>query len=185
MLSNRAGSMKCEYFEDCCIFDLETTGLSTLNDAVIEISAIKVRGGKAVEEFSMLVDPGVPIPYQASYVNGITDAMVAGKPNFEEALEKFLEFVGDDVLVGHNIYSFDLRFLQRDAFTYWGKAIGNDYVDTLRMARRYLPLERRHGLGNLACHYGIPVVNAHRALGDCRMNLQIYQKLGEEMHSKG
>ncbi|WP_303973362.1 3'-5' exonuclease [Faecalicoccus pleomorphus] len=165
------------------IFDLETTGTSCQLDEVVEISAVKVVSGEIVDEFSTLVNPGMPIPYYASEVNGITDDMVADSPTFEGVLRNFLEFVGDAVLVGHNIHTFDMKFIQRDAQRYFGKSIGNDYIDTLQLARTYLPQLRHHRLVDLADYYGIDAEGAHRALNDCRMTQQVFEKLRLEMEN--
>lgn len=181
MLSNRSGKKLNDYVSDYIIFDLETTGTSCTTDEVVEISAIKVVDGKVVEEFSTLVNPQMPIPYWATEVNGITDAMVADSPTFDIALSDFLEFIGDMILVGHNIHTFDMKFICRDAQKYFGKTIGNDYVDTLPIARLYLPQLGHHTLSDLADYYGISSDGAHRALFDCRMNQQIFERLGEEM----
>lgn len=181
MLSNRSGKKLNGYVSDYVIFDLETTGTSCTTDEVVEISAIKVVDGKVVEEFSTLVNPQMSIPYWATEVNGITDAMVADSPTFDVALSDFLEFIGDMILVGHNIHTFDMKFICRDAQKYFGKTIGNDYVDTLPIARLYLPQLGHHTLSDLADYYGISSDGAHRALFDCRMNQQIFERLGEEM----
>ena len=181
MLSGDVGHKLNEYVCDYVVFDLETTGTSCENDQVVEISAIRVKGGQIEEEFSTLVNPGMPIPFWASQVNGITDDMVEDAPKFETALSDFLEFVGDLPLVGHNIHTFDLKFIYRDCKLYFGKIPGNDYVDTLPIARMYLPDIPHHTLSDLAEHYGIDSDGAHRALCDCRMNQKIFERLGEEM----
>ena len=142
---------------------------------------MKVAGGIVTEEFTTLVNPGMPIPFYASAVNGITDDMVAGSPCFEKAFADFLRFAGDAILVGHNIIRFDLQFLYRDAEKYWGKTVGNDFVDTLEISRAYLPQLHHHTLGDLATHYGISTAGAHRALNDCRMNQIIFENLGKEL----
>lgn len=181
MLSNKSGKKLNAYVKDYVLFDLETTGTSCMTDEVVEISAIKVVDGKVVEEFSTLVNPQMTIPYMATEVNGITNAMVTDAPTFDIALRDFLEFVGDMTLVGHNIHTFDMKFICRDAQKYYGKTIGNDYIDTLPIARLYLPQLSHHTLSDLADYYGIPSDGAHRALYDCRMNQQIFERLGEEM----
>lgn len=181
MLSKRRGKKLNIYVPDYVVFDLETTGISCTTDEVVEISAIKVQNGKVVDEFTALVNPGRPIPYSASEVNGITDDMVANSPFFEEALSEFLTFVGDAVLVGHNIHTFDMKFLYRDAERFWGETIGNDYIDTLHIAKAYLPTLRHHKLVDLADHYGIDAEGAHRALNDCRMNQLVFEHLGKEI----
>ena len=181
MLSSNMGRKLNKYISDYVVFDLETTGTSCQSDEVIEISAVKVKNGEVVEEYSTLVNPGMPIPFWATDVNGITDEMVADAPTFDEALNGFLEFAGDMILVGHNIHTFDMKFVCRDAMKYFGRTIGNDYIDTLPLARMYLPELDHHTLSDLAYHYGIDSDGAHRALYDCRMNQQIFEKLGEEM----
>lgn len=179
MLANTPGTHKTEYFHDYVVFDLETTGVNCNRDKVVEISAIKVIGSQIADEFSTLVNPECSIPFYASQVNGITDDMVADAPLFSDALYDFLEFAGDAVLVGHNIHTFDLKFIYRDSKEYFGKIPGNDYVDTLRLARIYLPEMKHHSLSDLATHYGVSTEGAHRALADCRMNQVVYEELGK------
>ena len=184
MLGNNKGRQRLEYMKDYVVFDLETTGTSCYKDRVVEISAIKVNDNKVADEFSTLVNPECSIPFYASRVNGITDDMVEDAPLFETALKDFLEFTGDMVLVGHNIHSFDLNFIYRDAEEYYGMIPGNDYVDTLKMARVCLPELRHHTLSDLAEFYQISTEGAHRALNDCRMNQAVYEKMGQILHSK-
>ncbi len=176
-----SGKKLNQYVEDYVVFDLETTGISAAKDAVIEISAIKVNGGRVADEFSTLVNPLRPIPFQASRVNGITDKMVKNSPVFQEALRDFLDFSEGQVLVGHNIHTFDMKFIRRDALNYWNLELANDYVDTLPLARAYLPGLKSYTLTNLASHYGLAISGAHRALNDCRMNQQVFEYLGHEI----
>lgn len=184
MLGNTQGKLLNEYIEDYVVFDLETTGVSPYNDEVIEISAVKARKGKVVEEFSELVNPKRTIPFAASRVNNITDDMVSNAPFFDEVLRHFLEFVGEDVLVGHNIHSFDMKFIYRDCERYFHQLITNDYVDTLILAKRCFPEWRHRRLGDLADYYGISTQGAHRALADCRMNQRVFELLGKEMNTE-
>ena len=163
------------------VFDLETTGISRVYDEVVEISAVKVRGGKVVDEFSTLVNPGRHIPSGASQVNGITDQMVAYAPRFVKVLQEFLDFTEGYPLVGHNIASFDMKFICRDAEKYYGSVPVNDYVDTLPLARKHLPNLSHHKLTDLASYYGLTTDGAHRALNDCRMNQQVYECMVKEM----
>ncbi len=173
--------MLIEYFPNYVLFDLETTGLSAEEDSIVEISAIKVTDNIIVDEYSTLVNPGIHIPYSASSINGITDDMVKDFPSIEPALREFLSFVGDYVLVGHNIRNFDIKFIQRDAMRFFGKPISNDYVDTVVVARRYLPELESHSLESLSYHYGISYEGAHRALVDCHINKQVYDSLAKEI----
>lgn len=180
MLANAPGRERKKYTPDYVVYDLETTGISCQYDEVIEISAIRVRDGHPVETFTQLVNPGRPIPYGASSVNHIYDAMVRDKPHFREALAEFLAFIGDDVLVGHNIKRFDMNFIYRDCQRYFGKTIDNDYIDTLHMAKACFPDWKHRKLENLAEYYGISTQGAHRALQDCHMNQQVFELMAKE-----
>lgn len=177
MLSKIPGKKLDSYVPDYVVFDLETTGISCEKDEVVEISALKVKNGQVVDGFSTLVDPKIPIPAVASAVNGITDDMVAGRPSFGDALRCFLVFVGDAVLVGHNIEGFDLKFLNRGTAGYWNMKIGNDYIDTLALSRKYFPDMKHHRLTDMAARYGICTDGAHRGLADCRMTQKVYECL--------
>lgn len=181
MLGNTKGKMINQYVPDYVLYDLETTGTSSKYDEVIEISAVKVKNGVVTEEFSQLVNPGRPIPNAVSAVNHITDDMVAFAPMFDSVLQQFLAFIGDDVLAGHNINRFDMKFLYRDCERYFGQTLTNDYIDTLKLARLCLPELSHHRLGDLAQYYGISTAGAHRALNDCRMNQQVFEKLAKEL----
>ena len=97
-----------------CVLDLETTGGSAANCEITEIGAAKFRGGDVIGTFQTLVDPGSPIPPSITILTGITHAMVIDAPRIESALPTFLEFIGDSVIVGHNV-RFDLSFLNAAA----------------------------------------------------------------------
>ena len=183
-MAKAGGNLLNTYVADYVVFDLETTGISPKTDEVVEISAVKVEHGKVTDEFSTLVNPKQRIPYGASRVNGITDDMVAEAPFFEQVLEEFLEFIEGFVLVGHNIARFDMNFLYRDVEKYFERSLANDYIDTLQMARRELPNLEHHRLTDLAEYYGISAEGAHRALNDCRMNQQVFEKMGNPVYKK-
>lgn len=178
-MAEKKGKRLNQYTKDYVVFDLETTGLSPEMDEIIEISGIRVRDGKAVEEFSTLVNPGRHIPQAASRVNKITDRMVKEAPALKDALEKFLFFAGEDILVGHNIHTFDMLFLYNGAARVLKRGVPNDYVDTLYLARGCLPGLYRYRLTDLAAHFGIDTKGAHRALKDCDMNRQCYECMGK------
>lgn len=175
--------MRITAISEYIMLDIETTGLSPDTDAIIELSALKVVDHKIVDEFSILINPEMHIPYYASSITGITDDMVEGCPSVECALKGFEVFSRDLVLVGHNIKRFDLKFIQRDAVKYLGKEFSNDYLDTLMVSKRYLPELDSHSLESLADHYGISYEGAHRALADCHINKQVYDCLLKEMEN--
>ena len=178
-MARQKGKLLNLYTKDYVVFDLETTGLYPEDDEIIELSGIKVRNRQVVEEFSTLINPGRHIPASATRINGITDSMVADAPLLKEALKGFLEFIGTDILVGHNIHTFDTNFLYDGALKALGIKIQNDYVDTLPLARACLPTLYRHRLTDVAAHFHIETKGAHRALNDCVMNQLCYEKLGE------
>ena len=184
MLGKHKGKELTEYLSDYVIFDLETTGISCYRDKVVEISGVKVIKGNITDEFSSLVNPECHIPFPASQVNGITDDMVADAPLFKTVLKNFLEFTGDLPLAGHNIASFDMKFIYRDSETYYSMVPENNYVDTLKLSRICLPELKHHTLTDLAAYYGISTEGAHRALNDCRMNQAVFEKLGEILPEK-
>lgn len=179
MTGKKTARRLVKYVPDYVVFDLETTGISYVKDRIIEISAVKAADGRVTDTFSTLVNPQRPIPYGATQVNGITDEMVKDAPVIQEALADFLDFVKDDVLVGHNIHSFDLKFIERDARELFGREITNDYIDTLYMARSCLPQLSHHKLTDLAAYFHINTDGAHRALNDCMMNQQCYEQMAE------
>lgn len=127
-----------EYISNYTVFDLETTGLSVEHDEIIEVGAIKVRSHKMISSFSSLVKPAHCIPVEASECNHIVDDMVKNSPNIATAIEDFIKFVGNDIVLGHNIAAFDLNFVRRDCINYLGVDFVNDYVDSLLVARAQL-----------------------------------------------
>lgn len=175
----KTGKRLARYVPDYVVFDLETTGTSWKSDDVIEISAVKVVAGAVTDTFSTLVNPGRSIPAAASAINGITDEMTRDAPPIEEALAEFLDFIGDFVLVGHNIHSFDLKFIRRDAERLFERQVPNDYIDTLHMARRCLPKLEHHKLTDIAAYFQIDTAGAHRALNDCMMNQKCYEAMAK------
>ena len=170
--------------KDYVCFDLETTGFGKTAE-IIEIGAIKVRDGTTVDKFSELVKPTNRISGVVTALTGISQNDVADARNISEVLPDFLEFIGNDILVGHNIASFDMKFLYRDFEKYMGLILPNDFVDTLRLAKIVFPDWKHRRLGDLANYYGISTVGAHRALTDCKMNQKVFELLGKELSGEG
>ncbi len=168
-----------KYVKDYVVFDLETTGFHPERDAIIEISAVRVCDGKVVAEYSTLVDPKRHIPAGATAVNGITDDMVADAPEIGEAMAGFLDFIGDSILVGHNIHTFDMNFAYDAAWQSLGKKLGNDYIDTLYLSRYCLPELGHYKLTDISEYFHISTGGAHRALNDCLMNQGCFEELGK------
>lgn len=175
----KKGKRLVPYTKDYVVFDLETTGVSAYHDDIIEISALKAKDGTVIDTFSKLVNPERPIPPAATAVNGITDQMVAEAPTIREVLPEFLAFIGDLVLVGHNIQSFDMNFIYDAAWNLFEIPVENDFIDTLYMSRKCLPFLEHHKLVDVAEYFHIDTNGAHRALNDCIMNQKCYEELGK------
>lgn len=183
-MTRNKGKRLNQYLGDYVVFDLETTGVRPGDDQIVEISAIRVREHQTVEEYSTLVNPQMHIPAAATAVNHITDQMVKDAPVLAEALSGFLQFVGNDILVGHNIHSFDLKFIYDGARRLFGAEVENNYIDTLFMARQCLPQLSHHKLSDVATYFHISTAGAHRALADCVMNQKCYEALGKIQQKK-
>lgn len=160
--------------------DLETTGLNPKLDRIIEIGGVKVVDGQIVDTFETLINPGRKLEERITELTGITDADLADKPYMEDVLPELLAFVGDELpLLGHSIL-FDYSFLKKAAvdrklkFEKWG-------IDTLKIARKYLPELEHRSLGYLCNFYQIPH-KAHRALNDAEVTHLLYQRLCQEFY---
>jgi DNA polymerase-3 subunit epsilon len=168
-----------------CVVDLETTGGSPGRAKITEIAAVRVRGLVPGESFSMLVNPGRPIPPAITAITAITDEMVAGQPDISEALPLFLEFCGDDVLVAHNA-PFDLRFLNYERRRLLGSYFTQPWVDTLALARRLLNGQvARHDLATLASWAGTVTRPCHRALADAQAAAELLVTFLRMMDEQG
>lgn len=158
------------------VIDIETTGFDPVRDKILEISAVKVSSGTTGDVFSTLVNPAVEIPPHIVKLTGITNDMVAQAPPIEQVISDFAEFIGDDVVVGHNV-AFDLNFVTEKSFQTSGKWIENDYVDTYYWAMSLdLPVGT-YKLSALKTFFGIEQEESHRALADCMTTFALAEKL--------
>jgi len=169
--------------KDYTIIDLETTGLSPRCDEIIELAAIRVRDGEVADSFQQLVKPKEEIPNIISSITHITNEMVAEAPPIEDALPGYIDFIGSDVVVGHNV-SFDVNFLFDNCVAIFRKVFTNDYINTVRIAKRLLDLPH-YRLSDLCKYFSISHENAHRALADCHMTHELVKKLKEKCHEIG
>lgn len=168
-----------------CVLDLETTGGSPASCQITEIGAVKYRGGELLGTFQTLVDPGLPIPPSITVLTGITQAMVIDAPRIDSALPSFLEFIGDAVIVGHNV-RFDLSFLNAAATRLGYGRLENESTDTAALARRLVRSEVRNlRLRSLAAHFRSPTTPNHRALEDARATAHVLHALLERAGSLG
>lgn len=156
-------------------FDLETTGLSVENDNIIEIGAVKVQDGKVTDRFMEFLKPEKPITAMITNITGITNEMTASARETKEVIRDFMEFCGENILVGHNIM-FDYRFTKKYAGQY-GYSFEKKGIDTLKIARKVHKDLESKSLGALCEHYQIVNQAAHRAYHDALATAKLYHVL--------
>ncbi len=169
--------------KDYTVIDLETTGLSPRCDEIIELAAIRVRDGEIQDSYQQLVKPKVGISEFISSITNITNEMVANAPRIEDVLSEYLGFIGSDVVVGHNV-CFDVNFIFDNCASIFGNAFTNNYINTVRVAKKLLDLPH-YRLSDLCAYFGISRENAHRALADCQMTHDLVGKLREKCEEIG
>ncbi|GED13782.1 3'-5' exonuclease [Aneurinibacillus migulanus] len=165
-------------FQNTTIFDFETTGLSPTEDTIIEIAAIRIRNGKQVGTFSLLIDPEREVPEFITNLTGITDEEVKGQPTLWEALPFFKQFFGDSLLVAHNA-AFDLAFLLEKCREYGYAEPTNEFIDTRALCIEHFPYQS-HKLVDMCEKLEIRLDGAHRALNDVRATGNLLHKLNKE-----
>ncbi|MDY3781608.1 MAG: PolC-type DNA polymerase III, partial [Candidatus Faecousia sp.] len=177
------GEKDISFEEEYVAFDLETTGLSSQNDRIIEIGAVIMKNGEELQRFQTFVDPQRPLEKKIIELTGIRDDMLAGAPKIEEVLPKFLEFVGGRVLVAHNS-DFDTGFIRaecgRQNIPYNLTA-----ADTLILSQNMLPQLNKFKLDIVSNALSLPDFNHHRAADDavtCGLIMhRLMKKMEEEL----
>ena len=162
-------------------FDLETTGLSSLHDTIIEIGAAIMKGNEVLSTFQTFVDPHRPLQPKIVDLTGINDQMLAGQPDISEAMPKFLEYVGSRPLCAHNA-DFDIGFVTA-ACEKLGLPFHPTYVDTLILAQNLMPELGKYKLNIVADALSLPDFNHHRASDDaitCGYLLMRFFKMMQE-----
>lgn len=173
---NVKGSSLMQCPDNYIVVDIETTGLSPARDEITEIAALKYRNNRKVAEFVTLVKPEGEISDFITKLTGISAAMVADAPTIGEVILDFAQFVGEDILVGHNV-AFDIAFLSNKLENCYGLGLNNDYVDVMRLAKEKLPFLGYPKQTVLAKYFSIPIEGSHRATVDCEICNKCYQKL--------
>lgn len=164
---------------DYTVIDIETTGLSSARNEIIELSALKIRNNKVSKKFTTLVKPQGKISYFISKLTGITNQMVASAQPIDSILDKYIEFIGNDIIIGHNV-NFDINFIYDNYLKYFNKEFSNDYIDTCTMSRKICNL-KHHKLNIVADYYNIDSSHHHRAEQDCYMTYKIYDAMKNEV----
>ncbi len=165
------------------VFDLETTGLSSKKDAIIEIGAVKISGGAIVDRFSEFVNPKRPIPFKIVDLTGIEDYMVRDAATIDVILPKFLDFIGDAALVAHNA-AFDVGFIHENAARL---SMDREFtvLDTMTMSQILVPEVSRYKLDTVAKALKVSLENHHRAVDDAECAAGIFLKLCDRLMDRG
>lgn len=164
---------------DFTALDIETTGLSPEYDSIIELAAVRYRNGAPVERYSQLVNPGFSLDEFITELTGITDEMLFTMPKIGEALPGFIAFLGNDVVVGHNVH-FDVNFIYDKSVENGLSPFSNNFVDTMRMAKRLYKSLPSYKLGCLIENLGLEKREAHRALNDAELTAEAYRVMCTE-----
>lgn len=154
------------------VVDTETTGTRAGDDRIIEVGAVKVKGGKIVDRFGALINPGRSVPWRITQITGITTAMVYDQPTAEVVIPQLLDFIGDGVFVAHNV-PFDERFVNGELARLGRPPLDAPTLCTLRLARRLLPGLKSKGLAHVADFFGITIKGRHRAAGDAEATAEV------------
>ncbi|ASG26919.1 PolC-type DNA polymerase III [Fusobacterium nucleatum subsp. nucleatum] len=170
--------------EEFVVFDIETTGLNSHTNEIIEIGAVKIKAGRIVDRYSQLINPGRPIPYHITEITSITDEQVANEPKIDEVIGKFVDFIGDAVLVAHNA-PFDMGFIKRDIKKYLNIDYQCSVIDTLQMARDLFPDLKKYGLGDLNKTLGLALEKHHRAVDDSQATANMFIIFLDKYKEKG
>ncbi len=165
------------------VFDVETTGLSSKDNNIIEIGAVRIEKGEITGRFSTFVNPKESIPSKITKLTGIDDEMVADAPFINDTLSKFREFTGDAVLVAHNA-GFDMSFLA-EAERAGGIVRQYSYVDTLEMSRLLIPEIATFKLDSVCRFFKVSLENHHRAVDDAEATAHVFLKLIGRLKEKG
>lgn len=172
------GRSLLEFSPSYTVIDIETTGIDPRWDSIIEVGAIRVRNNEIIDTFSSLINIDVPLNSFITELTGITNEQLQAAPDPVSVLTQLHNFIGEDILVGHNIH-FDINFLYDNFVKYLQQPLGNNFIDTLRFSKRYLKHMESYSLSNLSMSLNIPSDGAHRALADCTTTMKLYTKLQE------
>ena len=165
------------------VFDIETTGLKAEQGHIIEIGAVKVKGGEIIDRFSTFVNAGVTIPPNIVELTGITEDMIKDAPLAREVLAQFAAFTQGCVLVAHNA-SFDVGFVRVHGKRF-SIAFDQPYADTLMLSRYLLWGAKNHKLNTVCEYLGISLEHHHRAVDDAEATAAVFLKFMERMQGMG
>ncbi len=163
------------------VTDVETTGGQPAGNSMTEIAVVLTDGVRELDRFHTLLQPSHPIPFHIEQLTGISNAMVADAPRFEEIAEELLSFFDESVFVAHNV-GFDYSFIKA-AFEHVGERFNRQKLCTVRLSRKLFPGLPTYSLGPLCKHLAIEHNQAHRALSDTLATVELFHQLCRQDHS--
>jgi DNA polymerase III epsilon subunit family exonuclease len=170
---------------DYVAVDLEATGAKMPPNRIIELGAYRISKGRIVDKFLTLVNPVIPIPRFVIALTGITNDMVKEAPVFADVAPKWLDFVGDAVLIAHNA-PFDTSFLNHEVSrVYPGHRMINPHLCTVKLSRRVFPGLTNYRLETVANHFSIPIIQRHRAGSDALATAEVFLHLLSQLSEDG
>ncbi|WP_303823174.1 PolC-type DNA polymerase III, partial [Ruminococcus flavefaciens] len=175
-LNTGTGKLLYEKLKDYTVIDLETSSKYSNEASIIELAAVRIRNSKIVNTFDLLIKPPEPIAQNISGLTGITNEMLATAPPIEQVLGEYLKFIGNDIIIGHNIRSFDCNVINAACSRLNYKPLTNDMIDTLHYSKKCDIDVYNYRLQTIARYFNIKY-DAHRALNDCIANHNIYERL--------
>lgn len=172
------GNSLLQWVDNYVLVDIETTGLSPKENDIIEIGAIKVKQNKIIAKYESLIKVDYKLNPFITKLTGITNDMLKEGKEINEVLQEFLNFTQDNIIMGHNV-NFDINFIYDKCEKYLDIYLKNDFIDTMRIAKRVLQDIPNYKLGTLAKKFDINYENAHRGLADVQITYEVYNKLRE------
>ena len=177
------GASNMKFDGSFVVFDVETTGLYSDNDVIIEIGAVKIDNGEIVDDFSSFINPKRNIPPEVQKLTGISNSMVATAPLENEVIKDFIDFADGSVLVAHNA-DFDMGFLNKAAERL-NIDINFPNLDTIQIAKRLTPEKRVFKLDKLCKDYNIALHSHHRAKDDAEATANLLLVMLSQIEEKG
>lgn len=186
-MSDKNGGFEMKLPNSYVVIDIETTGFSRRDDRIIELAALKVVDNKIVDEFDSFVNPTIEIPPFITQLTSITNADVNNAPVFKDIIIDYLRFIDKCYIVGHNITTFDIGFINQricDTLDTPQFQINNSAIDTMYLSRAIFIDKPHHKLRDVCTMLNIEYIGAHRAINDCRITQKCYEALKAAITTK-
>lgn len=170
----RKGKLSRDIYKNYIVLDVETTGLSPISNHLIEFSAVKVKEGLIIDEYSTLINPGYLVDGFITALTGISNEMLEEAPDIDQVVDEIIAFIGDSIILGHNT-NFDYGFLHHNFLNLRSFVLQNNYMDLLSIVRKLYPSWHNHKLGTVANMLNLENMPTHRAMSDVLATYEAYE----------